>query len=217
MMPYRYIDLNTFPRADHFAYFQVMSNPYVSVSEELDVTVFRRNQKNWGDPLFLTLNYCLSRAANQIPEFRQRILDSGIIEYDHCISSHTVLLPDETYTYCETDASLPLDEYLLQGKKRQADVIASHKPPVDEDPLCLFFISSVPWRSLTGLIMPLPIPADSNPRFTWTRMYEKDGRIRLPFFITAHHGLVDGIHLCRLIDHFEDEMKQYSLNRFGTR
>ena len=44
--------------------------------------------------------YCVGRAANAVPEIRQRIVDGTPVEYDRCDTSHTVLLENGTYVYC---------------------------------------------------------------------------------------------------------------------
>ena len=67
----------------------------------------------------LTVCYCVARAANSVPELRQRIRDGRIIIFDHCRTSHTVALEDGTYCYCTLDGSLPFDKYLSVGKAAQ--------------------------------------------------------------------------------------------------
>ncbi|MBP7321279.1 MAG: chloramphenicol acetyltransferase, partial [Lachnospiraceae bacterium] len=37
--------------------------------------------------------------------------------------------------------------------------------------------------------------ADSNPRITWGKYHEVNGRIMIPVSILAHHALVDGLHI----------------------
>ena len=38
MKKYTLLDINTYPRREHFAYFSDMSNPYAGVTVETDIT-----------------------------------------------------------------------------------------------------------------------------------------------------------------------------------
>ncbi len=90
----RTLDLAAYPRRAHFDYFRQMANPYVSVTAPCDITALRRLTQERGLPFFLTVLHCAINAANAVPELRQRIRGEGIVEYDRCLSSHTVALPD---------------------------------------------------------------------------------------------------------------------------
>ncbi|MEG2119877.1 MAG: CatA-like O-acetyltransferase, partial [Pseudoflavonifractor sp.] len=51
------------------------------------------------------------------------------------------------------------------------------------------------WLSYTGLVQPVPKPADSNPRITWGKYFNQEGKIFLPVSLLCHHALVDGLHI----------------------
>ena len=105
-MNYKTIDMDSFPRRAHFEYFKGLAYPYVGFTVNVDITGFLAQQKRLGLPFYLALAYCVTRAANSVPEFRRRIHGDGIIEYDWCHGSHTVALPDDTYCYCTLDREL---------------------------------------------------------------------------------------------------------------
>ena len=98
--------MTTYKRKSHFEYFKELANPYVGVTVNVDITALLKKIKAENLPFFLTVCYCISRAANQIPEFRQRIVDGRIIEYDDCPTSHTLALEDGTYCYCTHSMSI---------------------------------------------------------------------------------------------------------------
>lgn len=195
-MHYRYLDMETYKRKDHFLYFNSLAFPYVGLTANVDITELLQKIKADRLPFFLTICYCVREAANQIPEFRQRIIDGRIAEFDRCATSHTVALEDGTFCYCTLDKELPFSEYLpyavqQQEEAKQAASIAEEK----EEAYSKFFISSLPWISYTGLIQPTPVPADSNPRITWGKYFAQEKRILLPVSVLCHHGLVDGRHI----------------------
>ena len=169
MQPRR-INMDAYPRKKHFDYFRAMAYPYVGATVKTDITDFAKAVKREGLPFFLSFCYCAARAANDVPEFRQRIEGSGIVEFSHCPTSHTVALDDGTYCYCTLRSNMPFSEYLpraVQAQKaaRQARSVEDS----EEEAGSLIFVSTLPWLSYESLIQPVPAPADSNPRITWGR------------------------------------------------
>lgn len=194
-MEIREIDMAAYPRKAHFEYFKSLAYPYVGLTAEVDVTRLKTWCKEKKISFFLTILYLAGNAANDVPEFRRRIVGEGIVEYESCSTSHTVLKPDETYAYCEADPALPFHEFLEQTAKRQEEARLGGGIVEESDPLSLYFVSCLPWVHYTSLIQPVPSPADSNPRITWGRAEEKDGTVLLPVSVLVHHGLVDGKHI----------------------
>ena len=150
--------------------------------------------------------HCAINAANAVPELRQRIRGEGIVEYDRCLSSHTVALPDGTYCYCTLDCAQPLGAFLPAAQAEVARVKAA--PSLDDgaDPDELFFVSSLPWLTFSAISLPTPTPADSNPRITWGRWHRQEGRTLLPMTLLANHALVDGIHIARFYENLDREL-----------
>ncbi|MBC8570822.1 CatA-like O-acetyltransferase [Zongyangia hominis] len=194
MTNFRYLDMDAYPRKQHFAYFHSLAYPYVGVTANVKITALKAGAKEKGWPFFLTFCYCAANAANEVPEFRQRIEGDRIIEYDRCKTSHTVALDDGTYCYCTLDSSLPFHEYLTYAVRAQEDAKRAKRVEDDEDVRSLFFISSLPWLTYTSLVQPVPLPADTNPRITWGKFFKERGEIMMPVSVLCHHALVDGLH-----------------------
>lgn len=204
-MDYRYIDMAHYPRKAHFAYFTGLAYPYVGLTANIDITQFLEKSKTEKWPFFLSVCYCVSQAANGIPEFRQRILDGKIIEFSRCQTSHTVALDDGTYGYCTLDSNVPFPAFLPYAQQAQAE--AKQKGSIqEEEVLNKFFISTLPWVSYTALVQPVPCPADSNPRITWGKYFPQGSQILLPVSVLCHHGLVDGTHIGAFYRRLSQEM-----------
>ena len=112
-MPYKTLDMSAYRRKAHFDYFRAMACPYVGLTANVDITALLAKVKAKKLPFFLTVCYCAAQAANSVPEFRQRIVGEGIVEFDHCPTSHTVALEDGTYCYCTLRADMPFADYIL--------------------------------------------------------------------------------------------------------
>ena len=74
-MNYKYVDMDAYKRKEHFEYFNSLAYPYVGVTVNADITELLEKLRKKEFPFFLTVCYCVSRAADSVPEFRQRIKD----------------------------------------------------------------------------------------------------------------------------------------------
>ena len=201
----RIIDLETFPRRSHFEFFKSYAYPYMGITANVDVTNLYKAAKEMGGSPFLAFLWAAANAANSIPEMRQRIVDDGIVEYDHCDTAHTVALPDGTFVNCQTDCRCSFYEFQTYGVSCQEDAKKRHgfvQPGDDET--SLIFVSSTPWITFTQVIQPTPIPADSNVRIVFGKFFEQNGRKLMPVNIQANHALVDGLHAGQFFQKFQE-------------
>ena len=221
-MSRKYIDMTKYPRLDHFRHFLTMQQPCVSITVQIDITDWLSRLKASGCPFFLSFQYAVVRAANRIPEFRQRIVDDKIVEYDYCNPSYIVSLPDDTYRYCNVNVNQPFAQYLEESRvKQDAALHSEHLEEEEGDVLGLLFISCVPWFNYTEAMMPYPGGSFSNPSFCWggyrTEKYLalEDGRVTekvktsIPVTLFFNHALIDGIHAGRFFDNLGDELNNF--------
>jgi chloramphenicol O-acetyltransferase type A len=206
----RYIDMETYPRRTHFAFFNAMAYPYVGLTANVDVTKLVNYAKAQGGSSFLACLWAAATAANAIPELRQRIVDGKIVEFDHCDTAHTVALPDKTFNNCRTDCRMSLSEFLVDAGKRQEEAKTQHgflSTVEDETPM--IFASCMPWVSFTQVIQPTPIPADSNPRIVFGKYIRQGDQILMPLSLQGNHALIDGWHIgefYRMFQKLNDEL-----------
>ena len=139
----------------------------------------------------------------------EKNLTHGRFEAVGPIEEKTVALPDGSYCYCRLDCGKPFAEFLPYAQAEVARVKAA--PDIDdgEDGESLFFISTLPWLRFTGLSLPTPSPADSNPRITFGKCVEQDGKACLPVNLTVHHALADGLHVARFFEAFEQRTREF--------
>ena len=208
-MNYHVLDMETYKRRRHFEYFNQLAYPYVGVTVNVEITAFHAKLKEQRWPFFLSFCYCVAHAANAVPEFRQRIMEGKIIQFDRCRTSHTVALEDGTYCYCTLDSALPFSDYLPYAIQTQK--AAKQRGSIEEnaeETLDLFYLSTLPWISYTSLIQPVPMPADSNPRITWGKFMKQENRLVLPVTVLCHHALVDGSHLAQFYQALDHELSR---------
>ena len=191
-----YIDMDTYPRRSHFDYFRNMAYPYVGLTANVDVTNLLARANQLGASGFLTILWAASRAANAIPQLRQRIEGEVIVEYDHSDVGYTVALPDHTFCNCHVDCRGNLEDFLPYARAKQEEASRHHGFLNDgEDESGMMFVSCVPWVAFTQCVQPVPCPGDSNPRIVFGKYIREGGRTLMPLHIQCNHALVDGYHL----------------------
>ncbi len=200
-----FIDMDNYPRKSHFEYFGSLAYPYVGFTANVDVTNPIRFAKEKGASTFLAVLYVAVKAANAVPELRQRIVDGKIAEFDYCNVGFTVALPDKTFCNCYTESRMSIEEFFVDAKKRQQEA-TKHPGFVnpDEDETGLIFASCIPWLAFTQCIQPAPIPADCNPRIVFGKYIKEGDRTLMPLHIQCNHALVDGYHLSEFYRIFQE-------------
>lgn len=211
----RIIDLTNDPRRAHFDYFRSLAYPYVGVTVPVDVTDLRALCKTRGYSFYLTFLHAVAFAADGVPELRRRILDGKIVEYDACPSSHTELLENGAYCYCTLrhDRALSLEAWLGYAEQTRKACRENASIAEDEDVLCEYFISALPWLPYTSLVQPVAGGDESNPRISWGKFEPNArGRLLMPVSILVHHALADGLHLAKFYENLDKELKKLILD-----
>lgn len=202
------IDLDTYPRRNHFNHFCAMAYPYAGVTVDVDVTDLLSLCREKGDSFYLMVLHAVALAADEVPEFRRRIDHGGIVEYDECPTSHIELKPDGTYAYCTLRHHMPLAEYLAQAESARTAAREGGSIEEEDDVQSMYFISTLPWLHYTQLIQPVACGEESNPRITWGKYQANDkGRMMMPLSVLVHHALADGIHIAKFYEAFNQQMK----------
>ena len=205
-MDWKAIDMARYPRKAHFDYFRTMAYPYVGVTVQVEITHFLVRIRERNAPFFLSFVYCVTRAANTVPELRRRLDGDGIREYAWCPGSVTLALPDETYCYCTLDCRAVFEHYLPEAEAAKARALSAASLEDGEDGDSLLFLSSLPWLRYTDFTQPVPSPADSNPRITWGKFYTEGEKTLIPVSLLCNHALVDGRNLAAFYGALDREL-----------
>lgn len=68
----------------------------------------------------------------------------------------------------------------------------------------------MPWISYTHISHTNSGKKDNaTPLFDWGKYFERDGKWILPFSVQVYHSFVDGIHIGKLVDSLQDELKTF--------
>ncbi|HET8870366.1 MAG TPA: chloramphenicol acetyltransferase [Aquabacterium sp.] len=192
----RPIDLGHYARRDIFKAFKDRLLPQFSTTCEVDVTGIKRAADRRDVSFFIALSYAVSRAVNAIPEFRHRVIDGVLFEYDCVHPGYTVARENDLFSFCDSAYSEDFARYRDEAQARMEAVKALPDLAVGEKDR-MFFITSIPWFRFTSFTHPYDPMYGYIPVITLGQ-YADDGiRVTMPVAVQVHHGVVDGIHVAR--------------------
>ncbi|MGD2162336.1 MAG: chloramphenicol acetyltransferase [Anaerolineales bacterium] len=194
----RTIDLENWPRRQHFEVYSQFDFPHFNLTFPVEVTQFHAWVKARHDSLNIAATYLLSRAANEMPAFRLRIHGEQVVEHTVVHPSFTVLLESELFSFCTVEYRQDYESFHLASAKRIDEVRS--EPTIEDQPGQddLLFMTSIPWVHFTSVMHPIHMhPVDSVPRIAWGRIVGRENTLRMPLSVQVHHGLMDGLHVGR--------------------
>ncbi len=187
-------------RKKHFEFFNTMNHPYFNITGMLDIQHFYKRLKELQMPFTPALVYIITRAINEIKEFRWRIRDGRVIEHDVVHPSYTILPEsDDVFSFCYVKFNLDhqafIEKATIQMKLMESEPSFEDEAGRDD----FIFMSANPWIHFTSMQHAMQShPGDSVPRIVWGKFLTNDGRLDLPFSVQVHHAVVDGQHVGHL-------------------
>jgi len=204
----RKIEMQTWPRREHFKLFSAFDHPHAGMCANVDLTTFYPVVKQRGFSFTVALVYVLARAANAIPEFRYRIRAREVVEHEIVHPSGTILVDEDLFTFCTFDYVEDFSDFAARAAERIAYV--QEHPTLGDEPGRddLLFMTAIPWVSFTSVMHPMHLdPADSVPRIAWGKFFEDGELLKMPLGVQGHHALMDGIHIARFYAEVQDHLR----------
>ncbi|MFK8102937.1 MAG: CatA-like O-acetyltransferase [Saprospiraceae bacterium] len=199
------IELTDPHRKKHFEFFSRMDQPHLSICANVEIQhllAFIKKEKLSFTP---TLVYLVTRVANELPRFRQRIRATEVVEHELVHPSFTVATADEeVFSFCTVDYTRSFHPF---QKRARAEMEAMRTAPSMADESGrddYLFLSAIPWISFTGVQHAMHYhPGDSVPRIVWGKYFVAQDLIKMPLSVQAHHAVVDGVHIGRYFQKFQ--------------
>lgn len=203
----RVIDKNTWNRQQQFDHFMSLKDPSFAITFKVDVTNAYAFSKSRSISFFgRYLHDCL-RAVNAIENFRYRINEDDIVEYDVINASPTILRADKTFGFSYVDYHKNLKVFLenLRNEKQRVQSTKDLYPPKN-DYDCIH-CSALPWIPFTGHKEPVSGLVESIPELSFSKVERTNEKYTMNVAVRVNHALVDGYHVGQFYEKF-----QYFLN-----
>jgi chloramphenicol O-acetyltransferase type A len=197
------IDLQTWERRSLFEFFKNFSEPFHGVCLRVDCTALYSFAKEHGLSIFLSLMHRSLVAAQQVENFRTRIVGDTVWRYQQIHGGSAVGRPNGTIGFGHYRYRQDLKEFVAEAsieveRVRQRDDL---ERPKGQN---LIRYSTLPWFDFTSISHARDFSTeDSAPRITFGKISEREGRRTMPVSIHAHHALADGLHVAEFVEHFQ--------------
>ena len=200
------IDLDNYNRRGLFNSFKDRDIPYFSTTCNIEIQNLKKFVKLRNISFFISFSYLISVSVNRIPQLRHRIIDGELYEFKIVDPGYTVLLDDETFSFCDSKFFEDFDTYYKYAIARIEEV--KNRPDQNNaDKNHMFFITSIPWFSFTSFVHPYDKLYSSIPIITIGKYFEQGDSWLIPIAMQVHHGVVDGFHVGKYYDCLEELCK----------
>lgn len=193
-------EVKGFNRQELFDYFKTKENPFSVITTEIDITNIYNLCKNHGCH-YGSIAYFLTKAMNEVSEFKYYEENGHIYKYDMLNPSFAELLEDGNIGFF-TCPFVDSYEDFIDSYKRISDEFKKGRIPNEGDHGGVVWVSCVPWFNFSGCVPPI----DKNvtiPQLIWDKFKFRDDRCYVDLMIMAHHGFIDGSHIGKLIHAIE--------------
>ncbi len=203
-------DISNWKRKTAFYFFQDFEKPFFNICANLDVSNLRKTCKQKNASFFSASLFLAIKAANSILEFKLRLRGREVIVHDQLNVGSTVLNEDETFSFCYFDFCEDFEEFQKVFKKEIEEnklrgTSMEESAGIDD----LIHFSVIPWVSFTSFSHARKIdPTDSVPRIVFGKFFEESEKVLMPVSVEAHHALVDGIHVGKFFEIFQNLLNE---------
>ena len=193
------IDMATWPRRGIYDYFSGVSNPFYSVTVQLNVTALAAWAKREGLSFYYALVYLCTQAVNQTVAFRYDIREGQVALLDRREPSFTDLKPGaELFHIVTMPAGEDIRAFCREARQKSRAQEVFLDMAAEAGPLIYF--SCLPWVELTALTNERDFDRDDTvPRIAWGRYVEQNGRLKLGLSLEVNHRFIDGLHIGQFV------------------
>ncbi|MCG8605680.1 chloramphenicol acetyltransferase [bacterium] len=201
-----YLNLETWNRKKLFDFFRTYDNPFFNICAELEISKLLAFTKENQVSFFIASLFLSTKAANAIEPFRYRLRDDRILIHDIIHAGSTVLNDDETFGFCYFDWTPTFSHFELAAKQsltEYRDTRNKLDPHDDRDNLIHY--SVIPWISFRSFSHARRFgTTDSVPKIVFGKYFNDAGAVKLPVSVEVHHSLMDGLHVGRFLQEFQE-------------
>ena len=207
--PYSLIPIEKWERKSTFEFFKTFDSPFYNITAPVNVTKLKAYCKKHNYSFFLVSLFISQKVIDQIDNFKYRLFEKDIRNYEYTQAGSTILLDNNTFSFCYFDIENDIHAFVKKGEI----AIQRLKSDPDFEPrqgdLNMIFYSVIPWISFTSFQHARKNQEDDSiPRVVFGKYYTTNDEIMMPISIEVHHALVDGFHVGQYFELFEKEINK---------
>jgi len=204
-------DIDSWNRKGQFDFFKDYEDPFFNITVGIDITKLKAFCKENNLAFWLANYYYAMKASAEILEFRLRLHNGEVYQYDDIKMGSTVLNDDKTFSFCYFPMADNVFEYVIKAE----EIIEKHKQAkVDfydnKEDLGIVHGTIIPWLTFTGIKHARSGKERCHgiPKFSFGKYYQEGEKLKIPFAIEAHHALIDGYHVGKFVTLYQETINQ---------
>ncbi len=211
---FKEIDIESWNRKATFEFFREFEDPFFNITANLDVTGLHSFCKK-NNLLFSLANlFCSLEAANKIREFRIRLKEDRLVEFESIDATQTILNADETFSFCYFARTRDVFEFDAEGRAAIEKYSKLRTFDVESDRIDLIYYSVIPWVSFTSFKHASRFDNKQTvPRMVFGKLFDDGVRKLIPHSVEVHHAMMDGLHVGK---YFELLQKKFDERSAGS-
>lgn len=200
------IDLENWPRRKAFEHFKDYDQPFFNITANLDVTELYDFCKANGLSFSLACLFYSTETANEIREFRTRMVDGRPVEFARIEPSQTIANDDETFSFCHFELRSNVFEFDSAGREATEKCRREGNFDTTGDRVDLLYYSVIPWISFTSFKNAMNRDVtETVPRLVFGKMFTTGDRRMIPHSVEVHHAVCDGAHVGKYFNALQEQ------------
>lgn len=210
-MPYpaTQVDLQQWPRAQHFAFFKDFHQPYFNVCVRLDARLLFAYCQAQALSFFSAYIYLVHKSAQQYWPMGLRIVDDQPVHYQQVTMSVVQLAEDDSFRFSYLDDTPCYASYaqrMCEEKARAAnEPLFSEAFARTEGRADVLHVSVLPWLQFSSFSHATCLGATHGIPKVVLGQYDKVSGC-MPLALDVHHALMDGLHSAKYIQVLQEMM-----------
>jgi len=203
------IDINTWLRKDHFNFFNTFDEPFFGLTVEIDCTATYQEAKANGVSFFLLYLHKSLVAANQIENFKYRIINGEVWNYKVVNAAATINRPNGTFGFGYFDYLENFNDFNAEANREIEKVKATSGLIPSSSGENVIHYSALPWLNFTSMSHARNYSyRDSCPKISFGRVRDEGNKKIIPVSIHVNHALMDGFHVAQFVDVYQQWLSQ---------
>ncbi|MBK9152647.1 MAG: chloramphenicol acetyltransferase [Chloracidobacterium sp.] len=204
------LDVENWPRKATYDFFRGYDDPFFNFTANVDVTDLYRFTRENGLSISLASLYSVMTAANEIREFRIRLHEGRVVEFDRIHATQTILNDDETFSFAYFEMRPDIVEFDSAGRIAVEKYKKLKTFDVESDRVDLIYFSVIPWVSFTSFKHATRLDRTQTvPRIVFGKIFDEGAAKMMPLSVEANHTIMDGLHVGKLFIRCQELMNSY--------
>ncbi len=201
------MNIEEWPRKATYEFFSDYEDPFFNFTANLDVSSLYRFCKENGLAFSLSILYYSLVTANAIREFRIRMVDGRLVEFDRIHATQTILNDDNTFSFAYFEMKDDVFEFNRSGKLAVEKYKELKSFDVEWARADLIYYSVIPWVSFTSFKHAGRLDRTQTiPRIVFGRLFDDRDRKLMPLCVEANHAIMDGFHVGTFFNGFQENL-----------